>query len=191
TIRLELFNPNHTGTGIFDEVTVNVVSPPPSGEDFWLEAECGEVGSGWTTVDDTSVSNGQYLIRSLGNSFSPPNSEDGMVSFDLAVSTAGTYRVYGLVSVPSGNDDSFWIRANGSSWISWNSIPGSNAFEWHQFHSSPNGPAFVTYVFDVGMNTIDIGYREDGAALDKIYITRIGPEPMGQGEAAQACGTLP
>ncbi|MFT6797266.1 MAG: hypothetical protein ACJART_002417, partial [Maribacter sp.] len=169
----------------FDDVTVTISE---QGQDeFWLEAECAVVGSNWIVVNDVAASGGQYLLPPSGNSTTPPTDVNSIVSFNINVLTAGTYKVYGHVSVPSGSDDSFWVRANGGSWVSWNTIPGSSAFSWHQIHRSPVGPDFVTYPLSVGSNTIEFAHREDGAGLDKVYITLNGNTPTGLGSNDPNC----
>ncbi|UJH67036.1 PKD domain-containing protein [Allomuricauda sp. SCSIO 65647] len=178
---------NDTG---FDEATV-VVNAPGQGTELWLEAECATVGANWSTVGDVSASNGEYLLPPSGNSYSVPSSDtDNWVTFTFNASQ-GTYSVYGLVSAPSGSNDSFWVRANGGTWVKWNSIPGSAAFSWHQVWDNDNGDAIVTFDLLNGTNTIDIANREQGTGLDKLYVTDTANVPNGFGGTDPNCTVTP
>ncbi|MEE9363606.1 MAG: malectin domain-containing carbohydrate-binding protein, partial [Cellulophaga sp.] len=174
---------NQTG---FDEVTVTV--GVQSQDEVWLEAECAVVGSNFSLVNDVTASGGQYLDSPTGvNYTTPPTDVNSMVTFNFSVN-AGTYRVYGLVKAPSNNDDSFWVRANNGNWVKWNSISQGSGFTWDQVHDSDNGRVLVTFDLVSGSNTIDIGHREDGTGLDKLYITRTTMEPSGFGGVDSNCG---
>ncbi|MEP3386189.1 MAG: T9SS type A sorting domain-containing protein, partial [Flavobacteriaceae bacterium] len=97
-------------------------------------------------------------------------------------------RVYGLVRTPTIDDDSFWVRANGGNWVYWNSIPGNSDFSWQQVHSNANGPIYKTFNLVDGANTIEIVRREDGTALDKLYVTKTATVPAGFGGTDTTCG---
>ena len=95
---------------------------------------------------------------------------DQMLTFDFQAD-AGTYGVHALVQAGSGSDDSFWVRSNGGTWIRWNKITNSPNFVWDQVHNSDNGALPVIFNLVQGTNTFDIALREDGASVDKVYIT--------------------
>jgi hypothetical protein len=64
---------------------------------------------------------------------------------------------------------------NGS-FVRWNSIPISTAWTWNKYAS--------TYSLTAGTHTFTMGYSEDGAKLDKIYITSSATTPSGTGSTA-------
>ncbi|WP_289039705.1 malectin domain-containing carbohydrate-binding protein [uncultured Zobellia sp.] len=171
-----------------DEVTV-VVSPEAVGLDdhIWLEAECADVGADWLFRTDSSVSGGTYLETPSGNYFNSAPSDDGSrIRFNFSVEE-GTYRLYALVDTPTGDTDSFWVRANNGPWLKWNYILGGNGFNWRQLHDKERRTVFVTFNLNEGNNTIDFAHREQGAKLDKIYITKNGQLPTGFGESDFTC----
>ncbi|AKA36093.1 PKD domain-containing protein [Flagellimonas lutaonensis] len=180
------------GGGLIDTTTLPIsVSPVGQGTELWLEAECATVGANWSTVSDGSASNGEYLLPPAGNNWNSPSSDtDDWVTFTFNASQ-GTYSIYGLVSTPSGSNDSFWIRANGGTWVKWNSIPGGTAFSWHQVWDNDNNNTVVAFDLVDGANTIDVTNREQGTGLDKLYVTDTANVPAGLGGADPNCTVTP
>ncbi|WP_171037082.1 malectin domain-containing carbohydrate-binding protein [Maribacter algarum] len=174
----------------FDEVSVSV-GPEFMGnpDELWLEAECATVGSNWSVIDDVSASGGQYLLAPTGNNYnSAPTDAGSIISYNFTAES-GTYRIYARVSVPSQEDDSFWVRVNNGNWLRWNLIPGNSSFSWHQVHDRENNTVFLTFDLPEGANTIDIGHREDGAGIDKLYVTKTTKLPSGLGDNALNCSS--
>ena len=160
-----------------------------AGTEAWLEAECAEVGNTWDIIEDASVSGGFYTMIQPGNnaySAASTNPKD-WVRFHFEVSQAGAYKVFGRVRAPNGGDNSFWVRANGGTWVRWNDIAASGNFIWDQVHDNNNGNAPVSFNLVAGANTVDFAYREDGTALDKVYVTLNGDAPADAGEMATNC----
>ncbi|CAM3349071.1 T9SS type A sorting domain-containing protein [Zobellia roscoffensis] len=171
-----------------DEVGVTV-GPEVVGlsDHIWLEAECADVGANWLIRTDGSVSGGKYLEAPSGNHFyNAPTDEDSSIRFDLSVEE-GTYNLYALVDTPTGDNDSFWVRANNGPWLKWNYILGGNGFNWRQLHDKERRSVFVTLDLNEGNNTIVFAHREQGAKLDKIYVTKNGELPTGFGETDFNC----
>lgn len=166
------------GSAQSDEVTVNVVED--SG--VWLEAECGTVGSLWEVKTDHLASAGEYLtIKSGNNSLgSGPSDVAGLLSYTFDVEESGTYNLFARVICPTADDDSFWIKMNNGSFAMWNGI-SAPSWQWHRF---PSG-----FSLSKGAHTLTIGYREDGAKLDKLWLTKYQIDITDEGSAAQNCGT--
>ncbi|NNE76788.1 MAG: T9SS type A sorting domain-containing protein, partial [Pricia sp.] len=157
-------------------------------DQLWLEAECAIVGSNWNIINDETTSGGQYLLSPTGNNFnSAPSSAESHVSFNFAVE-AGTYKLFALVDTPNGDNDSFWVRANGGTWLKWNYILGDGSFNWRQLHDRERRTVFVTLDLNEGLNTIDFAHREQGVGLDKIFITKTTDVPSGLGGNDFNCG---
>ncbi|WP_276166308.1 PKD domain-containing protein [Zobellia alginiliquefaciens] len=165
-----------------DEVGVTVGPEVVSlSNHIWLEAECADVGANWLIRTDDSVSGGKYLEAPSGNHFyNAPTDEDSSIRFDLSVEE-GTYNLFALVDTPTGDNDSFWVRANNGPWLKWNYILGGNGFNWRQLHDKERRSVFVTLDLNEGNNTIVFAHREQGAKLDKIYVTKNGELPTGFG----------
>lgn len=171
---------NSCGTQSSQDFTINVNSGGGS-TTVWLEAECGNAGSLWNINADNTASNDQYVTIASGNNStgSAPTSSNGHIDYDFEVSESGTYTLWARVIAPSPTDDSFWIRMDGGSWISWNNIaPGSTSWTWDDVQS---------YSLSAGSHTLTVAYREDGTRLDKLYLTNAGDTPSGEGSAASNC----
>src|SRR5215468_1113830 len=149
----------------------------------WLEAECASVGSLWNKPADMNASNSSYVVIQPGNNStaSAPTNSAGYINFPFSVSQSGTYRVFARVLCPTANDDSWWVRMDGSAWTMWNNIVATS-WTWAQF---PN-----TFNLSAGSHTLTFAYREDGAQLDKINITTSTTAPTGAGStASNLCST--
>ena len=173
--------------------TWTVDTIPASVTDVWLEAECGNVGANWTELSDPSASNGLYL-ESPGSNFngSPSSNSANRINFSFEVSEAGQYKIFGRTLAPNTNDDSYWVRVNGGSWVKWNEIQPSSSFAWSQVHDNQNNNTPVTFGLVAGVNTLDIAGRENGTVIDKLFITLNGSTPIGAGGGAANCpGGIP
>ncbi|MEZ4959931.1 MAG: proprotein convertase P-domain-containing protein [Saprospiraceae bacterium] len=170
------------GDGLIDDADTDCFS-------LYLEPECATIGANWNTVADATASNGQYLTIQNGftSTGSAPTAAADRIRYTFDVPAAGSYKVFGRVKAPSGSDDSFWVRANGGTWYKWNDLPGGGAWTWEQLYDSDNGEAIVLFPLTIGSNTIDIAYREDGAQLDKIFVTLSSTTPSGIGSVGSNC----
>jgi len=151
------------------------------GDEIWLEAECGSVGSLWNLASDGAASSGNYATIQPGNNStgSAPGDSTGHITYDFNVSAAGNYTLWARVIAPNANDDSFWVRVDGGAWSNWNNIaPGSTAWTWDDVAS---------YNLSAGNHSLTIAYREDGAQLDKLYLG--ASSPSGSGGAAGNCSS--
>jgi Glycosyl hydrolase family 10 len=152
------------------------VAGTPSGSGVWLEAERGIVGATWNDdIPDGAASSGQYVTVKPGNNSkrSAPSTAAGWVQLPFNVTQNGTYRVWIRRKTPSSNDNSFWIRMDNGSFVVWNNIPVATSWSWVQYPT--------TFNLSAGNHTLTFGYREDGALLDKVYITSGTDVPSGTG----------
>ncbi len=159
---------------------------------FWFETECSQVGSNWNIIKDVDASNSGYTmvfpgLQSLGEA---SESSEDHIAITFNVTEAGIYTLWGRTRVPTADDDSFWIRMDNGNWVMWNNIVGGAAWLWDQIHDSNNSEEVVSYDLSEGNHTLTICYREDGAGLDKLYLTNIGQTPSGLGGDAEDC-TVP
>lgn len=147
---------------------------------FWHEAECASVGSLWNRPTDAAASNSQYVTIQPGNNSTAaaPTSTAGHITFPFNAGAAGTYRVFARLLGQTADDDSFWVRMDGGSWVMWNNW-WRTSWGWVQF---PN-----TFNLTAGDHTLTIAYREDGARLDKVNITTGTAVPTGTGSPATNC----
>lgn len=171
-----------------------VGTPIGSGQtNFWLEAECGEVGSAWNLINESAASGGQALSYTGGSSTgSAPTSAADRVRFTIDVEQAGSYEVYVRSIAPNSSSDSYWVRANNGSWVRYNFVNAPSyptSYSWDQvgdwISGSDNTP--VSFNLSVGNNTIDFAYRENDIKFDKAFVTLNQGQPSGSGSTAENC----
>jgi O-glycosyl hydrolase len=169
-------------------ITINLASGSSEAH-LWFEVECGEVGSNWIVSSDATASNGSYASSKPGFQSLNPASEDSKdhIVITFNITEAGNYTLWGRAKVPTADDDSFWLKMDDGSWIMWNNITGNATWQWDDVHDSNNGNTVVSYQLTQGSHTLIICYREDGAGLDKLYLTNTGNIPSGSGDNALNC----
>ena len=172
-----------------DVVVVTVTEPDggPAVSEFWLEAECAEVGSVWESVVTNQAS------RSLAVSATqtmrgmvPEDVPENRVRFTLENAAAGDYSLFARVNAPSGLSDSYYVRINDGEWYSWSrGFRQGQGYRWKRY---PDGPVSLT----AGTNIIDFAFREAGTELDKLHLNQTGVRPpvTSFGEPATNCGDL-
>lgn len=163
-----------------DELTVTILESSYEENNIWLEAECGLVGENWEIIPDDQASNGHYVtVRPGTQSLNSGVSDDfGLVKLDFQTASAGNYIVYGRLNCPSADDDSFWLKMDNSSFANHNGL-GTSGWQWKELSQ---------YDLAAGEHTLLVSYREDGALLDKLFITKYNELPSGFGETAiNAC----
>lgn len=143
--------------------------------DIYLEVEDGAVGSLWQVLSDNKASGGKYVMVKSGNNSndSAPATAAGWVDINFSVTRPTTYVLWLRTICPNANDDSFWLRLDNEDWSQWNGIPNSSSWKWNKCSR--------TFNMLEGEHTLHIGYREDGAKLDKLMFSCLGTIPEGMG----------
>ncbi len=160
--------------------TTNPVFPDGGGKYYTqtFEPECATVGSDWQIVSDATASNGKYVTVTPGvqSLSAAPATAVGwiIIPFTLTNSAPANFLVSGRVNCASADDDSLYVRLNNGSWTTVNGLP-TGGWTWANFG---------TYNLTAGSHTLYLGYREDGARLDKISISNYQFTPSGTGEPA-------
>jgi len=160
----------------------NIVIEANSTEDSWLEAECGTLGSLWETLDDPGASNGKFVSIKKGNNStdSAPLDVNAKISYDFNAAASGTYTIWGRVIMPTTDDNSFWIKMDSGSWQFYADTALSQSWTWVKID---------TFTLSAGKHTLAFAYNEDGAELDKLFITVSDSIPSGPGGPATNCTT--
>jgi hypothetical protein len=155
-----------------------------SSEEIWIEAEAADtITDPMLIYDDPLASGGKYIGTSddVDNSSDNPP-PDGIATYNFAVQ-GGTYKVSGRINILNGN--SFWVRIQGaaipaetelhsSGWVRWNDPPDAANWFWNDvFSDDDDENATVLFTMPAGTYTLEIAYREDGALLDIIVISKI------------------
>ena len=174
TIRLTVTDMD--GNTDFDEVVITIVED----QGVWLEAECGSIGDLWEIVTDNNASNGKYVTIKAGNNSTGtfPADATGLITYTFDVEESGTYYLYARLICPGANDDSFWIEMDNGSFAMWNNI-SAVTWQWIGFTSG--------FSLAKGSHTLTIGYREDGAQLDKLWLTKTNADVPDEGSPAINC----
>ena len=177
-----------TGTVFIDDIRLYRLTPEivvPS-EEIWIEAEAADtISEPMMIYDDSVASGGKYIgtTDDIGNSSDSPPVPDGTASYTFTVA-GGTYKISGRINIPSGNN-SFWVQIQGattpaeteldsSGWVRWNDPPDTPNWFWNDvFSDDDDQDATVLFTMPAGTYTLEIGYRETGAMLDAIVISRI------------------
>jgi glucuronoarabinoxylan endo-1,4-beta-xylanase len=156
--------------------------------ELWFEAECIEVGASWEKIMDDDASNQAYVGASPGTEFldAPSEAVADQIRIVFSVTEETEYRVWGRVSTPSGDDDSFWVKMDDAQWVLWEHIPNGAGWHWDDVHGADPADA-VSYQLTAGEHTLSVCMREDGALLDKVLIVNTGLTPVGNGGTAEAC----
>lgn len=132
---------------------------------IWLEAEWGAVGSQWNVVVDSTASNNKYVTIQAGveSKTSAPTLASGLLQYTFDVLESGTYSLILRTICPNSNDDSFWIQMDGGTSAQWNGVPNSSSWQWNTYPT--------TFALTKGRHQLVLGHREDGAKLDKLWLT--------------------
>lgn len=174
--------------GATASATVKIVISSDNTGEIWLEAECTDVSDHWDIISSTAASGGKYLtVKQEYQALNAPTADTTHhLVYRFTVTEGGLYKIWGRTLAPTADDDSFWIKVNDGHWINWNGIQGGSTWQWDDVHSLSNNNT-MTYNLEPGEHTLYVCYRENGAAIDKFYITNTGKTPTGMGEAAENC----
>ena len=139
-------------------------------ETVLLEAESGEVGADWEVGKTDGASAGKFLEVKAGKQSldAAPSGKQGVVDLEFEVKQGGPYALFARLNCASADDDSFWIRMDKGNFQMCNNLvtPGWSWVKLDVFH------------LEAGKHHLTIGYREDGAKLDRVWISNDpdGPE---------------
>ncbi|UCC99360.1 MAG: discoidin domain-containing protein, partial [Phycisphaerales bacterium] len=172
-----------SGTLYVDDIRLYGLAPAQALEEIWIEAEAGSIAAPLQVFSAIpGASGGQYIEVAIGNnSADGPPATGGVAGYTISVQ-GGTYKINARVVAPSAEDDSFWVRIQGattqtinhsSGWVRWNDIAGGSDWHWDVVHSSDDGNKDVEWTMGAGTYTLDVAYREDGALLDALMMTRV------------------
>ena len=92
-----------------------------------------------------------------------------MATYEVNVSDAGRYILWGRVSVSNKKDNSFFIQIGDGEDNLWEIATGSN-WHWDRVNNRDLADP-VIFMLTEGVNTIKVKLREDGTKLDKMLLT--------------------
>lgn len=148
-------------------------------ESYWFEAERFVLdGSNFNLVENASASNRKYITVQAGVQAltAPPVANADLLTIPFTVTNDSIYHVFARLNCPTYDDDSFWVRMDDGSFTMCNGLVTSG-WAWMKL---------IANNLTIGEHTLTIGYREDGACLDKLCITNNEVAPTGIGEVDSA-----
>lgn len=147
---------------------------------LFFEPECATVGANWDVLSDALASDGKYVtvkpgIQSLTEA---PTGSENLITVPFSVDSTGAYSVFGRVNNPTFDDDSFWVQMDDAGFELHNGLV-TTGWEWVDFGD---------FELTAGAHTLTVGYREDGARLDKLGLSNAPFAPLGLGtDAVNRC----
>ncbi len=162
----------------------------------------GAAGHTWESIVDLPAYTGAAALQALPDSGTNTGREStgAMLTYDFEVTTPGNYYVgvrgYGVSSV----SDSIHVGLDGNSVTRNTSVGLSSWGKEFSWQGRPSGAALIINI-TAGRHTLNLWMREDGAIIDKIWLTTSqtaivsGSKDAGPAEspchAAPAAPTLP
>ncbi|HEY6915485.1 MAG TPA: sialate O-acetylesterase [Paludibacter sp.] len=145
-------------------------------ENYYYEPECSKLGANWNIVTDKTASNNNYVTIKPGTNNTTAASTDSAnaIYFDFTAKTDTTFYVYARVNCATLKSDSYWFKMDDGSFEYVNGLP-KGAWTWVKVKS---------YNLKAGHHTLAIANGEEGARLDKIYISNVDVLPTGMGDQA-------
>lgn len=146
-------------------------------ESFYFEAErfvTATAGTNFNVVQSDLASNGKYITVKAGiqSTSAAPADSSGLITIPFTVSKDTTYTIFARMNNPTADDDSYWLKIDNGSFVMCNGL-ATSGWGWL---------SLAKPLLAKGNHKITIGYREDGATLDKICISSSTDEPLGMGE---------
>ncbi|MBB4079312.1 PKD repeat protein [Lewinella aquimaris] len=165
-----------------------------SATDYWMEAECGSLGSDWATFKDSDASAGTYtaFTGSSNTKAVVESDREEHIHYTVDVKESGTYYLFLRMDAPSSSENSFWVRVDAhNKWFPfWKNTNGTTlmtkGMEWRRVN---NDTKAVSFKLSAGTHIISIANREAGTRLDKLLLSKSATLPTGQGGGATNCGS--
>ena len=129
-----------------------------------LEAESGSLTAPMAIKSGSTASGGQFVEvpEGTGNNYNDAtNGGPGEVSFSINIPQAGTHALWARTIAPNGNSDSFYVTSGGPLLREW-SFPDSTTWQWNKI---------ANVSLSAGLLNLAFRQREDGAKLDRIFLT--------------------
>lgn len=169
-IDLELFTKTEP---LADDADDNDVNSDSNG--WWIEAESlvtPVCGTQFTDKSDVNASGGHYLLSEREFISTAPTDSADMLVVKFKVEEAATYHLYARVNCPTWNDDSYWVKLDNGNFTYANGLCTNGSWDWKELGAYP---------LSVGSHTLTIASREDGAMIDKLFLSTSSQLPVGMG----------
>ncbi|WP_184305136.1 Ig-like domain-containing protein, partial [Aporhodopirellula rubra] len=143
----------------------------------------------WTVQTDANASGSEYLAATPNSGVNTGDATRGpRRDYQITIDGPGTFYVWALTRASSGADDSVHLGANGTLLTGGRFGLNNNSsnWSWQNTVDGRSGDDRVSVTFDTGgTHTINLWMREDGAQIDKLFLTRDPQQtPTGDGGTA-------
>ncbi|MBN2806591.1 MAG: carbohydrate-binding protein [Prolixibacteraceae bacterium] len=141
-----------------------------------FEAECSAFGSNWNEVNDVNASNNSCMTiqPGLNNNDEASGDRENTIPFDFTAKSDTVFYVYARLKCPTSKSDSFWAKMDDEPFEYFDNL-NTSGWEWVKLKG---------YSLHSGTHTFAIANGEEGAQLDKIFISNYDNKPSGKGTAA-------
>ncbi|QLH82019.1 hypothetical protein [Halosimplex pelagicum] len=143
-----------------------------SGGETLIEAESADGQSGFspfTTGSDSDASGGEYIYVPENNGSSTGSvPSNGRAEYTFSVDESTDYSIWARIRAPDNSSDSMYVSIDGGSFTTWHwdvDTYGDGSWNWDDVFDGS------TQSLSSGSHTIEVAYREDGAELDRLYVT--------------------
>jgi hypothetical protein len=160
-----------TGERAFGEAEQRTPTPDPM--TIVVEAETARLTAPMAVVPDAKASGGSYVAVPAGNggTINDPNQPNGGTSvFNVTAPTAGTYKIWALISAPTDANNAFFIRMDGGGFERWVAPVTMANWVWAPANTQ-EGQAELSFTLTAGAHTLEIKRRDVDAKLDRIALT--------------------
>ncbi len=147
----------------------------PEAEGWWIEAEklvTPTCGNKFTDKADANASNGHSLLSEREFVSAAPVDSADMLVIRFNVKKNDIYHLYARVNCPTWDDDSYWVKLDNGSFVFANGLCTNGSWDWKELGS---------YQLNVGEHVLTVTPRENGAIIDKFFLTTSGQLPVGMG----------
>jgi hypothetical protein len=139
----------------------------------YFEAEAGLVAPRMVVGDDPAASGGRFVWMPTQEGEAAGRGGPGSVTFALKVVQAGEYFAWGRVLTPTSKSDSFFVRVAREAEVLSDAVWATGIHRQWEWIRIPLGGKLPTagLQFPAGDVRLQIRVREDGAKLDRLFIT--------------------
>ncbi len=112
-----------------------------------------------------------WVPNGNGGNLANNNAAAGWANIQFNVTTAGMYKLYGLVSAPNGEDNSFYVKVDNGNYNEWKieTLTG-NSFAWREMRVN-NEANQVVFNLAAGTHMLEVRQREDGTKIGLMVAT--------------------
>lgn len=156
-------------------VTLNHTNPPNT---FVFEAEAGLLKAPFAITPASERSGGNYIgtPAGAGNAANANNARNnaalGTMLYNINVTTAGNFRVFGQINAATDANASFYLRFdNANALAPWLFMATGEDFVWDTADAVAEAGTPTNFALTVGAHQLELRQRQEQAGIDMIAIS--------------------